>query len=200
MRKTRTRTRRRKQKGGDLCKGDTSSYKADKTVVLGKGAYGTVYGVKDNPNLAIKVQVVPIQGKMGEIFTQKLQNELAISTLAGDLGIGPKIHHLAICDTITGKSQTIIWVMDRIYGDTVYDFLGKYEDDLKKQGKTPAEIKKMEYQKRKEINDELVRMVDTLEKKRVQWGDIHNANVMYGSIDGGPPKVYIIDYGEFTFI
>ena len=205
--KTRRQSRRRwrrtlKQTGGALCKGDESDYQYDKDDVLGDGEYGTVYGMKGDPNLAVKVQRVPISGKAGEKFTHNLQTELAIATIAGEMGIGPRIHHLSICD-VNPKSntQTIMWVMDRINGKTLYDTLDKYKATLKKQGKTKEEIKKLEYAKRKEFHDnELIPMIQRLEEKGINAGDIHGGNIMYGYIRGGEPRLWIIDFGFFKFI
>lgn len=192
-------TRKNRQKGGDLCKEDKSEYEIDKDTVLGKGVYGIVYSAKNNPDLAIKVQYIPTKGNLGKDFTWKLQNELAIATKAGEMGFGPRIYHLAICNTNKPNEQKIIWVMDRIYGDTVFDILEKYKKELKKQGYPKKEIAKLELEKRKGFNDELVRIVQILEEKGIEYDDIHGGNIMYGSIQGGEQKLYIIDYGEFSF-
>lgn len=201
----RNKTRKVKaQKGGDLCKEDTSSYEYDTTIVLGQGAFGTVYGIKGDPKLAAKVQKIPTtRGWLNKFIGKEeeylfhLQNELAIATLAGELGVGPRIYYLAMCDK---KKDRIIWVMDRIQnGDTVYNILEKYKKDLKKEGKSKSEIKELELKKRQAFHDELLDMLEILENKNVKIVDIHGGNLMYGSIDGGEPRLWIIDYGGSYF-
>lgn len=182
----------------------------DRNQVLGEGDFGKVYGVKNNPNLAVKVQLIPLNfpdwlARLEETdHTWRLQNELAIATKAGEMGIGPRIYHLAICkadnpDDMGYIFQQIIWVMDRINGDTVYNILKKYRKDLKRQGKSKEEIKRLDLEKRKEFVDMLNEHINKLEEKGIVYEDIHGGNIMYGSIQGGEPKLYIIDYGEFSF-
>lgn len=210
--KHRTKTYK-KQKGGNLCKGDISEYEYDETQLLGEGQFGRVYGVKNNPNLAVKVQEIPLNLELTGWFaflgeedhTWRLQNELAIATKAGEMGIGPRIYHLAICkadkpDDMGYIYQKIIWVMDRIQnGDTVYNILQKYKKDLKRQGKSKDEIKRLDVEKRQEFVSMLNEHLQKLEEKDIEVHDIHGGNLMYGSIQGGEPKLYIIDYGEFSF-
>lgn len=197
------RSKRRKQTGGSLCPGDISLYEMDPTNVVGRGQSGIVFGVVDHPDLVVKVQSVPIDIKRSSKLTWELQNELACATIAGELGIGPRIHHLAICDAVSPQSsrfshlQLIKWVMDKIEGNTLYNILKfDYPNELKRQGKTRKEINEMTAIKQQEFAEEVEELIDDLKDHGIILNDIHGGNIMYGSIRGGAPRIWIIDFGH----
>lgn len=165
------------------------------TQLIGRGKSGRVYATRSHPNLCVKIQSIPLHRTPSDI-----QHELAIATLAGELGVGPHIHHLAICDSKPGThTQTVIWVMDRIQGDTIANRMEQYKRELKTQNAPPILIKQLVHDKYTEYVEELVVLLDMLESKGVLLDDVHGNNVMYGTIGTSPPRLWIVDYGKMTF-
>lgn len=193
-----SKSRKTQQKGGNLCVGDMSQYEIDENKIIGKGDSGIVYAVKGNPDLVVKVQEITNDGRRNpeEQSLFELQNELASATIAGEIGVGPRIYHLAICNSHKKNKQKIMWVMDKIKGDTMYNILQTYKYQLYQQGKSRAEREMLSIAKQDELGELVIPLVDTLDNHGITIDDLHGGNLMWGTIRDGPPQLWIIDFGH----
>lgn len=106
------------------------SIKSNKLKRLGKGSYGTVVAT---PTSAIKIGQIPMSHPM-------MRHEIDANTLAGELGIGPKIHNTIVTPVDSKVGYSII-EMDKLnpaeytpaykyFNANSKEFLDKYMKDL----------------------------------------------------------------------
>jgi len=186
------------------------------SAVIGRGQYGTVHSISGDLNLCAKIQYmkddkyclkddkhcltddkhcltdddsVPTKASHTET-----QHELAAATIAGEIGVGPRIYQLTMCD-MEPPLVKITWVMDKITGSTLEELLGPQLDHISK-GIPYKEYKLMKEKIVEPYYKQLLPLIKMLNNRNIIIKDIHEGNVMFGSIRGGPPRLWIIDYGK----
>ena len=169
---------------------------------IGKGFFGTVFEItartcapafprpkktapSSKPKFAVKVvRLVRNQWKTLDQAVNEWNEEGRIATLAGNLGVGPKVHRYFVCSREPIKEETVgVLVMDVVHG-----------------------VKLSEWRKTASVKDR--QAADTMIKEQVRklhgagivHGDLHAGNVLIVQAPGkksdqGVAAAFILDYG-----
>ena len=122
------------------------------------------------------VYVMPQKSRIVKIFLAKTDDhanrEIAISTIMGENGIGPKLYN-------AGKMSEKYYymVMERISGDLM---------------SMPRWLRK-KYEA--QINDQIRKLMDKMHNLGFIHGDLKWDNIGYKNMKQSAPKIYIIDFG-----
>ena len=108
---------------------------------------------------------------IGKVYVD-IYTEIKLTMKAATLGVGPRILYSKICSDKNLKPVGYL-VMERING--VY---------LQKEEIVQNAL-------------EIHRLIDILYDNRIEHGDLHNRNILFGSTPSNPkPRIWIIDYGD----
>jgi serine/threonine protein kinase len=122
------------------------------------------------------VYVMPQKSRIVKIFYAKsdehANREIAISTIMGENGIGPKLYNAGKM-----KEDYYYMVMDRISGDLLT---------------MPIWLRK-KYEP--QINDQIRKLMTKMHKLGFIHGDLKWDNIGYKNMKQAAPKIYIIDFG-----
>jgi len=111
-----------------------------------------------------------VPSDLGSIYSA-IYKEIKISSKAGTIGVGPKILRSKIS---FGDDFIPIgyMAMERIYGSYVSETqIGEFREEIKGH-------------------------IRSLYDNGIEHGDMHNRNILYGNVDSGVPRIWIIDYGS----
>jgi len=148
---------------------------------IGSGAFGSTYLVKDGKRTrALKIQEAKIRGFDEKLLPLKeicdkmrqLKNEVTNLTIAGTMGISPKVYNDYMCIDHLQSKVSLYIVMDHIEGDKLSVWLEK--NSLTKKDKTT-----------------LKSMLEKLHRKNILHQDLHGENIIVTK----NRRFYIIDYG-----
>ena len=149
-------------------------YLLNEKILLGAGAYGTVYKLLNN-------MVVKIENVYSSLSSIKNKfNEIKISKIAGKYKIGPKVYKNEIFYNIFDSQIYFLTYIEYIEGVT----FAKYNNDKKE---SPENINKIT----KIIN----KKKNLLHKLGFIHYDFHKGNIMIKIKDNKIIDVYIIDFG-----
>jgi tRNA A-37 threonylcarbamoyl transferase component Bud32 len=122
------------------------------------------------------VYVMPQKSRIVKIFRAKTDDhanrEIAISTIMGENGVGPKLYNAGLMD-----EKYYYMVMERISGDLM---------------SMPRWLRK-KYEA--QINDQIRKLMDKMHKLGFIHGDLKWDNIGYKNMKQSAPKIYIIDFG-----
>ena len=122
------------------------------------------------------VYVMPQKSRIVKIFRAKTDEranrEIAISTIMGENGIGPKLYNAGKM-----KEDYYYMVMERISGDLM---------------SMPRWLRK-KYEP--QINDQIRKLMDKMHSLGFIHGDLKWDNIGYKNMKQSTPKIYIIDFG-----
>jgi tRNA A-37 threonylcarbamoyl transferase component Bud32 len=122
------------------------------------------------------VYVMPQKSRIVKIFRAKTDDhanrEIAISTIMGENGVGPKLYNAGLMD-----EKYYYMVMERISGDLM---------------SMPRWLRK-KYEA--QINDQIRKLMDKMHKLGFIHGDLKWDNIGYKNMKQSVPKIYIIDFG-----
>lgn len=137
---------------------------------LSTGMYGATYIVSKN---GIKEYVMKtFHTKKGSRSPKAVEKECKITTLAGEIGVGPKVIECS------SKDPQYI-VMEKLDGPTVQEKYGTFS-----RYEMPAtDLKKLEEK------------IKILDNNHIKHNDLHLGNVLYHK-----DKLYIIDYGMSNIV
>jgi len=164
------------QNGGKLCNSELKLTKniSDNNDIYEKGdiKYTSTYSIfedKHDKNILIK-QIGP-EYNFYNYLLNKIEYEFEASTIAGKLGIGPKIYYNTICIDPTDYEKIVGYlVMEKINGKII---------------ETHFEIDK--------YIDEIYNKINILYDNNIFYNDFHINNFL---IENTTNRVYIIDYGD----
>jgi len=122
------------------------------------------------------VYVMPQKSRIVKIFRAKTDDhanrEIAISTIMGENGVGPKLYNAGLMG-----EKYYYMVMERISGDLM---------------SMPRWLRK-KYEA--QINDQIRKLMDKMHKLGFIHGDLKWDNIGYKNMKQSAPKIYIIDFG-----
>jgi serine/threonine protein kinase len=122
------------------------------------------------------VYVMPQKSRIVKIFRAKTDDhanrEIAISTIMGENGIGPKLYNAGLM-----SEKYYYMVMERISGDLM---------------SMPRWLRK-KYEA--QINDQIRKLMDKMHNLGFIHGDLKWDNIGYKNMKQSAPKIYIIDFG-----
>ena len=122
------------------------------------------------------VYVMPQKSRIVKIFRAKTDDhanrEIAISTIMGENGVGPKLYNAGLMG-----EKYYYMVMERISGDLM---------------SMPRWLRK-KYEA--QINDQIRKLMDKMHKLGFIHGDLKWDNIGYKNMKQSVPKIYIIDFG-----
>jgi tRNA A-37 threonylcarbamoyl transferase component Bud32 len=122
------------------------------------------------------VYVMPQKSRIVKIFRAKTDDhanrEIAISTIMGENGVGPKLYNAGLM-----SEKYYYMVMERISGDLM---------------SMPRWLRK-KYEA--QINDQIRKLMDKMHKLGFIHGDLKWDNIGYKNMKQSAPKIYIIDFG-----
>jgi len=122
------------------------------------------------------VYVMPQKSRIVKIFRAKsdehANREIAISTIMGENGVGPKLYNAGLMG-----EKYYYMVMERISGDLM---------------SMPRWLRK-KYEA--QINDQIRKLMDKMHKLGFIHGDLKWDNIGYKNMKQSVPKIYIIDFG-----
>jgi tRNA A-37 threonylcarbamoyl transferase component Bud32 len=122
------------------------------------------------------VYVMPQKSRIVKIFRAKsdehANREIAISTIMGENGVGPKLYNAGLMG-----EKYYYMVMERISGDLM---------------SMPRWLRK-KYEA--QINDQIRKLMDKMHKLGFIHGDLKWDNIGYKNMKQSAPKIYIIDFG-----
>jgi len=146
-----------------------------------KNLFEEKYGVSLGEQLGSKssygvVYVMPQKSRIVKIFYAKsdehANREIAISTIMGENGIGPKLYNAGLM-----SENYYYMVMERISGDLVT---------------MPIWMRK-KYEP--QINDQIRKLMNKMHSLGFIHGDLKWNNIGYKNMKQSAPKMYIIDFG-----
>ncbi len=153
---------------------------ASKMEYIGGGEYGKVFKIDETRC----VKIINISENLNNLGYIDFQNEVEISKVAGEIGVGPKIYDAYVCVNDANSSCYGIIYMEYVKGITLNDFLYKYYS----KGNI-ATIRRL-----------LEEKINKLHNAGILHSDLHHDNVMI-IMDGGEVKdVKIIDFGFSQYI
>jgi len=122
------------------------------------------------------VYVMPQKSRIVKIFRAKTDDhanrEIAISTIMGENGVGPKLYNAGLMG-----EKYYYMVMERISGDLM---------------SMPRWLRK-KYEA--QINDQIRKLMDKMHNLGFIHGDLKWDNIGYKNMKQSAPKIYIIDFG-----
>ena len=122
------------------------------------------------------VYVMPQKSRIVKIFRAKTDDhanrEIAISTIMGENGVGPKLYNAGLMN-----EKYYYMVMERISGDLM---------------SMPRWLRK-KYEA--QINDQIRKLMDKMHNLGFIHGDLKWDNIGYKNMKQSAPKIYIIDFG-----
>jgi len=122
------------------------------------------------------VYVMPQKSRIVKIFRAKTDDhanrEIAISTIMGENGVGPKLYNAGLM-----SEKYYYMVMERISGDLM---------------SMPRWLRK-KYEA--QINDQIRKLMDKMHSLGFIHGDLKWDNIGYKNMKQSAPKIYIIDFG-----
>jgi tRNA A-37 threonylcarbamoyl transferase component Bud32 len=122
------------------------------------------------------VYVMPQKSRIVKIFRAKTDDhanrEIAISTIMGENGVGPKLYNAGLM-----SEKYYYMVMERISGDLM---------------SMPRWLRK-KYEA--QINDQIRKLMDKMHNLGFIHGDLKWDNIGYKNMKQSAPKIYIIDFG-----
>ena len=146
-----------------------------------KGLFEEKYGISLGERLGTEstygvVYVMPQKSRIVKIFYARsgdhANREIAINTIMGENGIGPKLYNAGMM-----SENYYYMVMERISGDLM---------------SMPRWLrKKYEYQ----INDQIRKLMTKMHSLGFIHGDLKWDNIGYKNMKQSAPKIYIIDFG-----
>ena len=135
--------------------------------LVGTGNFSKVY--KLDEDLVLKVIEDP----------EPVADEIRLLTGLNGTGITPQVYYCAIC------SNAAFLVMEYLKGQTLLDFVDRYED----MGEIPVSFLQW-------LIPRLMTKLTLLHKNHIQHNDLHPGNVFVTLVDNQPIDVFLIDLGN----
>jgi tRNA A-37 threonylcarbamoyl transferase component Bud32 len=153
---------------------------APKMEYIGGGEYGKIFKIDENRC----VKFINISEVLHNLSYIDFQNEVEISKIAGELGVGPKIYDTYVCVNDANSTCYGIIYMEYVKGVTLTDFLYKYYS----KGNV-ATIRRL-----------LEEKINKLHNAGILHSDLHSDNVMVIMQGSEVKDVVIIDFGFSQYI
>jgi serine/threonine protein kinase len=151
--------------------------------LIGKGYSGNIY--KNTNNSVLKVISLNKRYTPNSRVSQKIETELKITKLAGQLEIGPKVFDDFMCCDLNKECYYGLYI-EYIPGLTLCEYIrnNKNEKDYKSN--------------RKKIMKILDKKLKIMYKNNIIHGDLHDDNILIkmNNTNNTPEDVYIIDFGK----
>lgn len=146
---------------------------------IGEGYFGKIYKIGNKK----AAKIVPLTKHGYKDFVRRVETDMEISKMAGDLGVGPKIFDAYTCCLDEEGNCFYVMEMELLKGMPLRQWLQKK--------KAPALVSKAKNMVRKKLA--------ILLRHSISHNDLHDLNVFVVGTHSSIKDVFILDYGEASF-
>ena len=150
-----------------------------------KGTVGTLYNVKDNKKLLVKVMPINRRDNRSSIM-----REINFMTKAAAKAVTPKIYNAKFCE-YNGKKYVFL-VIEKYGEGTLEDLFSAFNNMNFRRQKNNSILQ--------DVGEKITNLLDNLYSIGIIHGDLHAQNILYRLTKSGKIYLKIIDFGYSKII